>query len=397
MAPLSTPFRGTRTLWLSLGLALVGGVGWLIGAFINPLRALSAYLTAFTFAVSVALGGLFFLMIAHATGAKWMISVRRYAEAFALAVVPLAFLFAPIALGVHTLYPWAHPLAGASDHTLELLAHKRVYLNAPFFVLRAVAYFALWIFTAVTLARRSRRRDAEPSTHAVDPHRDAAFSCVMLVVVSITTTFAAFDWLMSLEPTWYSSAFGLYFFSGGFVAAIALVTMLACAGSMRGSTPGLVTPQHFHALGRLLFAFTIFWAYIAYFQAFLISIADKPVEVTYYVARVEGDYHYLTRLLIFGQFGLPFLLLLPKALKFRPLYVATVAGLIFVMHYADVVWLVLPALTPQVYTPSVLDLLAPLFVLGTTSACCLWAQRGALLVPEGDPALEAAIHYASTQ
>lgn len=400
MAPLTQPFRGTYALYVASGVGALGAGAWAFAWARQPERALYGYLTAYSFVLSVALGALFLLLIGLASGARWMSSIRRLAEATALALVPLALLFLPIASQLERLYVWAAPPGDLPERTRALIAHKAPYLNQPFFIARTALYFAIWIAAALTLARWSRQRDRMPE-QSEGPEaalrRDRRFACVLLVPVSISATFAAYDWLMSLEPTWFSSAFGLYFFAGGFVAGIALVSLLACLGVQRGALAGLITAPHFHALGRLLFAFSIFWAYIAYFQAFLISIADRPNESFWYLIRWSGGSRALTLAVIAGQFVLPFLMLLPKALKLHPLYVGSAALLILVTHYFDVAWLVLPELMPDGVSFHWLDLAALCGVGGLSTAFCLRAQRGALPVAEGDPWLEAAIHYASTQ
>jgi hypothetical protein len=301
-----------------------------------------------------------------------------------------------VALGADWLYLWAAPPADLPEPVRVLLEHKRPYLNLAAFVARAGVYFAVWIVAATLLRLWSRRRDAAPRS-TQDPAdalaRERGFASAMLVPSGFAITFAAFDWLMSLEPTWFSTMFGIYYFAGGFLGGIALVAVLAFAGVRSQAMRDLVTPNHFHALGRLLLAFTIFWAYVAYFQVFLIQIADRPVEATFYLHRATGGWQAFVYVLAIGHFALPFFLLLPRALKLRPGYVATVAAWILLVCYADVYWLVLP--TAGGLAPHLVDLAALAAVGGLTTAFCAWVQRGVALVPVHDPFLPEGLGYVS--
>jgi len=393
-------FRGGRTIAWSLGIAVLGVIGLVVGFVADPRRTLHSYLAAYAYALSIAVGALVFMLISYAANARWMSVVRRLASTIALGVIPLALLFVPIALGASQLYLWADPPPSLPDQVRELLAHKRPYLNQPFFVARTVAYFVIWIVAAVLLRLWSRRRERERETPP-DPvaalARERGFSSAFLPAVGLAMSFAAFDWLMSLEPTWYSTIFGIYYFAGGFLAGVAAIALCAYAGVRTGLMRDVLTPHHFHALGRMLLAFTVFWAYVAYFQVFLIQIADKPIETSFYLHRVHGSWKAFVYVLAVGHFALPFLLLLPRALKFRPAYVAAVALWILLVHFADMYWLVLPTGSPAGLTPHALDLAALAAILGPSVAFCAWVQRGVALVPEGDPLLPEGLGYASPQ
>lgn len=400
MAPMSAPFAGKRLLSVGLVAACLGGVGSALGFTVSPTRTLFAYLTAFTYCVSICVGALFVLMIGYAANAAWLSVIRRLSETVSLGLVPQLALFAPIALGLDQLYVWAKPQSDASAHLQELLAHKRPYLNEPFFVARTLVYFGIWITGACLLRRWSRRRD-EVQTTPKDPldalSRERQFSSFMLVPVSLATTFCSFDWLMSLQPEWFSTTFGVYFFGGAFLAAFGALSVLAYAGLRAGALRDVVTPNHFHALGRMLLAFVVFWAYIGYFQAFLISIANKPSEVSFYLPRLKGAWSGWGWLLIIGHFLFPFLLLLPKSLKFRPGYVASVSVWLLAMHFVDVAWLILPVHLRAGTVISWIEISCLLAVGGVSVAFCAWLQRGTPLVAVGDPLLSEGIRYASGQ
>jgi hypothetical protein len=404
--PPARVFRGRR---LMIRAAIVAGIGFAalgLGLAVDPDRTWLSYLMAFAFVFTISVGGLIFLMTGYATNARWMSVVRRATEAVALPLPALAVLFLPIVFGAAWLYPWQSPPPDLSSHDLEILRHRSAYLNLPFFTVRAAIYFVTLLIASFLLRRWSIRRDAqrgelppkddEIATEAVLA-RDRTFASAMLPPVALAFTFAGMDWIMSLQPIWYSTIFGFYLFGGGFLTAIALVTILSARIWQRERGSGVVTPHHFHALGRLMLAFTVFWTYIAFFQAMLIRIANKPNEVTFYLQRTSGGWAVFVYLLIFGHFVVPFLLLLPRSLKFRPRAMAAIGAWLVVMHLADIYWLIIPAHVQGVWVVSWLDLAALAAVVGTAVAVAAWRQDGVPVIPPGDPFLARGATYRSTQ
>jgi Ni/Fe-hydrogenase subunit HybB-like protein len=400
-----------RAVAVAAGLAAAGFLASAFGLALDPERTWGAYLTAFAFAVSIAVGGLVFQMIAYATNSRWMSVVRRLAESTTLALPVLAVLFVPIVFGADQLYPWAGADGALGEHAREALAHREPYLNLPAFAARGAIYFAIWIAAASILRVRSLRRDrllaateveAAPGAAAIDPEKalsvDRAISCALLPLVGLAVTFAAFDWIMSLAPGWYSTIFGVYYAAGGFAAALALLLVLARAASRSPSAPlaGAMGADHTHALARLLFAIVMFWAYCAFFQALLIAIADKPEEVTFYLDRLRGPWPLLIALLVVGHFALPFLALLPRRPKRSARAMAAAGVWLLLMHLVDIYWLVMPELVGAGdAVPHWLDLAALAAVLGTAVAFAAWRQRGAPLLARGDPLLSAGLAYRS--
>jgi len=222
--------------------------------------------------------------------------------------------------------------------------------------------------------------------------RERALASAMLPVVGLAMTFGAFDWLMSLQPTWWSSAFGFYLLTGALVGGLAMIVVLAWRGVAHGAMP--LQPSHFHAMGRLLHAFVILWTYIAYFQAMLIQIANIPSEAEFYVLRIGPGWRVVTALVFILKFALPFPLLVPRRLKLRAGYVGGLGVLLLVATYLDTWWLVVPhvSATP---VPAWSDLAAICCVGGLTVATCAWRMRGVPLLPIGDPYLEAGLQYES--
>jgi hypothetical protein len=385
-------FRGgARLLRVALGLAAVGALGLTIGAFVDRRQLFHAYLTAYAFAVSIAGGALIFLMIGHAMNAGWPVLVRRLTETIVASWPLLAVLFIPLLFGIHELYPWARPETLSDELAREHVHAKHGYLNVPFFVVRSAGYLAVCTAVSVLLRRWSLERDVNPLAD-VD-WRLRALSAGGLPAVALTFSFASFDWLMSLTPTWFSSMYPVYWFAGGFVAALALLVVLTFAAQEEGLLPE-VSLSHYYALGRMLFAFVIFWAYVAYFQAFLIWIVNRPEEITYYLDRLRGPWRTVSIVLVVVQFVVPFFALLSYQNKHRPRWLAAVAAWVLAAHYLDVHWLVMPSARPR--TPfHWLDLAALLAVGGACTAFSVTRLRGRAILPIHDPALPRAVRYES--
>jgi hypothetical protein len=395
------PYRGGgRTRAFGLGLAAAGAALFVLSLLLEGGRAMAGWLTAFAALVSTVLGALVLLMIVHVMRATWPVALRRLVETEA-ALAPLcALLFVPLALGLRALYPWTHPSELLDAHQRALLAHKASYLNPSSFLLRAALYFLLWIWCALTLRRWSVRSDAlavgpapEGAAGALEA-RMRGLSAAALPAIGLTLTFAAFDWLMSLTPLWWSTMYGFYFFAAGELAAVALLTLLAFALRNEAALGG-VGRSHFYALGRLLLTFTIFWGYIAFFQFFLIWIADKPDEVTFYYPRMRTSWKWESVVLIFAHFALPFLVLLSYKLKQRRGALALVAGWLLVQHWIDLHWLIAPALWPRGFAVHLSDLAALALTVGLALAAGATLLRRAALAPVGDPRFPHALGYRS--
>ncbi|MDI1435700.1 hypothetical protein [Polyangium sorediatum] len=393
MNPEPSIFTGGGRLIMGGVLAfLAGAIALVVGGAAHGRDAFYAYLSAYTWLVSLLVGGLIFLMIVHAMDAKWPVALRRVVEGVT-GVLPLAVIgFIPIAIGVSTIYPWTSPSAIVDHEAQRLVEHKLPYLNTPSFFVRAFLYFGVWLGTSYFLRRWSLRGDWAPET--TDKPRFRAFSALGLPPVALAFTFAGFDWLMSLTPTWYSTMFGVYWFAGGFLGAIALL-VLATYGLQRGGMLTRVGSSHYYALGRLLLAFTIFWAYIAYFQFFLIWIANKPHEAAFYAPRMKGEFASLSILVAAGRFVVPFFALLPYRVKQQPGTLVPIAIWILVMHWVDMEWLVMPSVRAEGPVVHWLDVAALVCVGGAALAFGTFRLRGRPIVPKNDPSLETAFRYGS--
>jgi hypothetical protein len=350
-----------------------------------------AYLNAYSFAFSTVACALILQLIAYATNAKWMAVTRRTLEAATASMPIIALLGIPLVFGVDALYPWASRTGDA--HELAIYAHRASYLNIPFFAIRGAVYLALLTFVAWRLRSWSVARDRAPLVD-IDPEsalaRERRFACAMLPPVGFAFTFAVIDWMMSLQGVWYSSMFPVAVFASGFVAAIGLVTLLTYYVSRHES---VITPNHFHALGRLLFAFIVFWAYTAFFQALLIRIANKPEELTFYALRDRGFWVALQWLLIAGYFIVPFFVLMPRRLKFRPRAMAIAGAWLITMHFLYTSWIIAPTHASALHW---LDLVALAAIGGACVAFAVWRQRGIPLLATHDPFFAEGARYRSS-
>lgn len=386
------PFRGGgRAIVVALAVAAVGLAGFIVALVLEPRQALAGYLISYFFVVTVLIGVMAFVMGAHVMNAAWPTTIRRLCE-LALGATPLVVvLYLPLFWSSTRLYPWAHPERVADHHTRTLVEHKTAVMNTPFFYLRAVAYLVLWLVVAELLRHWSLRMD-RPAPPDFKP-RLRVLSALTLPLVGMAGTFAAFDWIMSLSPDFYSTMYGLYALSGGFVAAVGLIAIMV-ASAQRSGWLLHVQRSHWYALGRLLFAFLIFWAYTGFFQYMLIWIANKPIEARYYIARIRPGDRWTSWFLVYGHFVAPWIILLSYYVKRHRWSVTAMGAWILACHYVDVHWLV-GADRGATWAWQWEDAPPLLLVGGLTVAFALWRQRGRLLTAYYDPDFVEGTHYES--
>ena len=373
---------------IGAGCALLGAAACALLGASNPKQFFFSWLVSFLFFLSLALGGLFFVLIQYATQGGWGIVLRRIGETIFALLPVMAVLFLPLLLGLRDLYAWAVP--GAAEHD-ALLRWKAPYLNVPFFLIRAAVYFAVWSFMALLYYRGSRGQDVtgDPAVSA----RLRRLAGPAIIVLAVTQTFASIDWIMSLTPHWYSTMFGVYFFAGSFVGFIALLSILAAAMRQAGLLESVISAEHLHDMGKLLFAFTSFWAYIAFSQFFLIWYANLPEETIWYRARLEGSWEGVSILLMAGHFGVPFFYLMGRDVKRRGWTLAVGGVWLLAMHFVDLYWQVMPTLHPDGVRPSPLDAAAFIAVGGCFVAAAGWLMRRQALVPLRDPRLAESLAF----
>jgi len=423
--PSSSPWASVHKIVAAVG--LLGLLACAYGAMNDPTRFAYSYLFAFVVVLSVALGALFFVLIQHLTGSGWSVTVRRCAEVMMGGLPVFLVLVIPILVSVPRLYPWAgaqreveptqagafgnsmdegerEPLALAasnrgisrdldiarSTEEAQVLEGRRPFMNRSFFTLRALAYLGIWAMTAWRLLSWSTRQDKDrtlagtKAAQRLAPKAMAAFA--------VTLALASFDWLMSLEPLWYSTIFGVYIFAGCAVAGVAFLILLLRLLQGTGYLQEAVTIEHYHDLGKLLFGWLSFWSYIAFVQFFLIWYANVPEEVSFFHRRWTdnlGTWKPVSLALVVLHFAVPFWVLLSRNAKRHPLVLGLAATLIVVLHAMDIYWLVLPHVGP--FAPEWIDVACLVGIGGVYGAAVLWALQGRSLVCIGDPRLDRAL------
>lgn len=368
---------------LGLMAVLVGGLLAVVGAFFNLAQFWQSYLLAYLFWLEIALGCLGLTMLHHLVGGRWSAHIRRLMESGALTLPLLAVLFLPLLVGLHTLYPWADAAHVAASELLQL---KTPYLNVPFFIGRAALYFAVWLGLAYLLNRWSLEQD-----HTGEPHlatRMRRLSALGLILYMLTVTFAAYDWLMSLEPEWFSSIYGLLFIIGTALAALALAIIGLNTLSRRVTAQEDWT-QSFNHLGNLLLGFVMIWAYFSFSQFLIIWSANLPEEAIWYVHRSQGGWLTVGMVLVAFHFVLPFLLLLSRRVKRKAQWLTTLAALIFAARWLDLFWLIMPAFYPEGLHVHWLDLVLLVAIGGGWIAFFLGQAQGKAPLPRHDPHLGA--------
>ena len=376
--------------------ALAVGVAALVGAVFlgmsqgDHFRQFSfSWLVSFAFFLSISLGALVFLPLQFLTRASWSVVIRRLPEAMAMALPFMAVLVLPVLLNLGHVYEWA------SEHphhlTPELAMHKAPFLNEAFFIGRWVAYFALWTWLATFFWRTSRRQDET---------RDKALTIRMenrsgpaLLLFALSVSFAGMDLLMTLDPVWFSTIFGIYYFTGGFVTFYAMLTLMTMGLQKTGRLTRIVSTEHFHDYGKLMFAFTFFWAYIAFSQYLLYWYGNIPEETAWYLVRQSNSWGAIALVLCIGAFIVPFAGLISRFAKRRRGLLAFWAAWIIVMQFFNVYWVAMPVLSPGGLNLHLLDLLCVLAVGGIWLALVATIAGRANLVPVGDPRLEESLKF----
>ena len=321
--------------WLA---AVVGIAASAAGFFLDSGQFFRSYLVAWLFWLGIALGCYAVALLHQLTGGAWGLMIRRALGAASRTLPLMALLFVPIVLGMSELYVWARPEAAAAD---ELIRQKGWYLNRNGFILRAILYFVIWIGPMWLFNRMSLRQDEAGDDRTY--RRMQGMAAPALGLYCLAATFASIDWLMSLDPHWYSSLWGVNFIGGHAVSAFAFIIPVALFLARRKPMDEHFRPRHFHDYGKLLLAFVMLWTYFQLSQLIIIWSGNLPEEVTFYLARIEGGWKWLSILLAVGHFALPFFLLLSRDLKRDARRLAPVALVLLAMRWLDLYWQAAPA------------------------------------------------------
>lgn len=378
---------------LPVALAAVGVVG-LGGAFATAGEGNQfwfSYLTALMFWLSFGLGGLFFVLIHHGTRAGWSSVVRRIAENFMITLPLLGLLILPIVFGgMDALYHhWVH--APADD---LIVAGKSSYLNTGAFTVRILIYIGVWVAMSVGFYAWSLKQDRTGDPKLA--HRMRRLAPVGFVLFGLSITFVAIDLMMSLDPHWYSTIYGVYYFGGTFMTIAAAMILASMALQRAGVVKSAITNEHYHDLGKLGFAFMVFWAYIAFSQFMLMWYANIPEETVWYHHRATGGWEYVSMILFALHFVIPFFFLMSRHIKRRRMTLAAGAVLLLVSHYIDMFWLIQPTMTQHsgsTFAIHIADVLALIGIGGLVLAVFAWRTNAASVVPLKDPRLSESLHF----
>ncbi|ACY14953.1 hypothetical protein [Haliangium ochraceum] len=354
-------------------------------------RFFHGYLVALTYWLSVALGGLFFIILQPLTRSRWSPVVRRLAEIIAnsiplLFVMALAGIIVPMLAGSSGPYHhWVHP--DPNDHILH---GKHAWLNVPFFCARIAVYFLAWGALARYFFKKSLAQDESGDAEISERLRVASAPAMLLY--AITVCFGAFDLLMSLDPHWFSTIFGVYYFAGCVLSIFASLILASLFLQRCGKLKDVITTEHYHDMGKFLFAFVFFWSYIAFSQFMLIWYANIPEETVWYQPRMFTSWSAISLVLLFGHCVFPFICLLSRWTKRWTKLLAFFAIWLLVMHYVDLFWLVMPQLTPEGFSFHPMDITS---LLGMGGLFVWWNARTASkvnLIPTKDPQLGNSLH-----
>ncbi|MDE3056588.1 MAG: hypothetical protein KGJ59_01340 [Bacteroidota bacterium] len=383
-------FEGPRPLLdrIQQSALVVGGLGacaLVVGAIFSAQQFFQSYLFAYMFVLSFAVGSLGILVLHHMVSGRWGFAIQRLIEAAARTIPLMALLFIPILAGLSDVYPWMNQNGMPQG---PLMGFKQTYLSVPFFVSRAVLYFVIWTVMAFTLSRWSHMQDQNAGAALTRKMR--LLSAPGIIVYVLTMTFAGFDWVMSLEPQWYSSIFGALIIVSQVLSTLALCIIALRLLAAYKPFSGFLKETHFHHLGNLLLTFVVLWAYMQVSQLIIIWSGNLPEENLWYLHRT-GTWDYLVVPLVIGHFFIPFFLLLSRRTKRAMARLALVAVFILAMRLADMFWLITPAFHPGEFHIHWLDVAVPISLGGLWLAAFVRNLKGYSLVPLHDPRFEPAL------
>ncbi len=361
---------------------------WAVGTLLHPDQIFQSYLVGYLFWSGIALGSLAVLMLQYLTGGEWGVVIRRPLEAATRTLPLLVLLFIPLAFGMQRLYMRAYA-AQAADTTPP---SQDPYLFTKFLLLRAAIYFAAWLLLAYLLNHWSTEQD-----RTTDPRwskRLQTLSGPGLVVYGFTATFAGVDWVMSLQADWNSTIFGMLVMGSQVLSTLAFIVIIVVLLAASPPLSEVLTPKHFHDLGKLLLTFVMLWAYFAFSQLLVIWAGNLPEEITFYMPRLLGSWRWVGLTMIVFEFALPFLLLLSRDLKRHARSLAIVAIIVLCMRFIDLFWLIGPAFLPATVPLPWMEFLATIGLGGIWLAAYMSQLKRQPLLPLNEPALSDVLEHA---
>jgi len=368
----------------SLIVGVVSGVVAIIGAFMRPEEFYRAYLLGFMGWLGVALGSMAILMIRHLTGGGWGVVIRRTLGAAMRTLPLLALLFIPIILGMHRLYIWAQPLDNIADkHLREHLQDiTKTYLTTNGFIIRAVFYFAIWNLLSFLLTKWSKQTDRPGAPD--NTQRFKAVSGPGLILYGFTISFAAIDWVMSLDPSWVSTIFGLIILIGEVLSAMCFAVVVERILFNYKPMSEMLKPDFVHDHGKWMLAFTMVWAYFNFSQWLIIWAGNLPAEITFYLKRLSGGWGLIGLTLVLFHFAIPFGILLSRPFKRDIHRLAWLAAWLIVMRYLDLFWIIEPNFSNTLRF-TVADIIVPVAIGGIWLAYFFRNLAALPLLPAYDP------------
>lgn len=382
--------KGLPPILGKLGIVLfVIGIALSALAYVSdPVRSAFNNVVLLEFLTSIGLGSLFLVALEHLAGAVWSTPFRRVFEIVSSVLLILPIVALPIYFHSHDIFHWTHAEVVATD---EILSHKAPYLNMTFFTIRIIAYFLIWILFYFLLAGSSKKQDTTKDQKITK--RNIKIGALFMPIFAITITFSSIDWMMSLEPHWFSTIFGVYYFSGTVIVALAVGTLLVIWLNEKGLLVKGIMKDHYYSLGALLFAFVNFWAYIAFSQYLLIWYANMPEETFWFLQRWEGSWMIFTIMFIFVHFVVPYFGLLSQPSKMDAKRLKFMAGWLIFAHIYDLLWIVMPTFSPEGVTFGWIELGFISLGLGILMTVFNVKAKNTNLVPIGDPKLQRGIDF----
>ncbi|MCP5464647.1 MAG: hypothetical protein H7A33_06450 [Deltaproteobacteria bacterium] len=373
-----------RGAWI---LIAIGLIGTLAGFLLNPTQAWANFLLNNVYFITLSVCGLFFVALQYVSGASWSEVLRRIPEAMA-AYIPIGgilmlFLF----FGMHSLFHWSHHEVVVND---PILSGKEPYLNVSFYFIRLLFIVLTWSLFSVWIRSNSIKQEKFRNLRFYQTN--IGVSALFMIFFAVTVSMASFDWLMSLDPHWYSTIFAIYNFSGLFVSGLSVITIIAYFLSSKKILPE-INENHFHDLGKYLLAFTTFWAYIWYSQFVLIWYGNIPEETIYFVQRLKGDWTWLfyTNLLI--NFVIPFFILLPRASKRSGAMIMRVSVLLLVGRWLDLYLMIAPSTLGKEASIGLIEVSMALGFAGLFILIVGRALSKRSVLPPDSPILQRSIHF----
>jgi len=394
------PLTGTSLRSILLAMAVIGGTVFIFALIKDSQRAWYSYLINFFYFLCLGLAGLFFTALQHATHSTWSVCLRRIAEGF-YAYLPVALvLLIPLLIGAGQLYNWHVPVVD-SEHSTVILTHavdthsaapdKKEFLNLPLFTLRLAAAFLVWLTFGYFLLKNSLKQDQTKEIGL--SRKNSKLSVAFLPLFAFTFSFACFDLIMSIEPNWYSTMFGVYCFAGLFQAGLAFLIILIIRMRRVGILENIVNRHHYKDLGGLLFAFSVFMAYIGFSQFMLIWYANLPEETVYFLKRFDGNWLWVAASLPFLKFFIPFFGLLSQAAKRSERRLLIIAGVVLIGEWVDLYWMIAPNFSPEPTAFLWTELGLAVGFAGLFGLSLNWFFRRHSMLASGDPRVSASLDW----